>query len=80
MFQNAGAKGEKHDDPDDPPRRRANKRPGAGTMDNDRPPVLGVGGRTTGQIRLTVCDNTQQATIQPQVEKVTQTTYHAEYG
>ena len=74
MFQNAGEKGEKHDDPDDPPRCRANKRPGAGTMDNDRPPVLGVVGRTTGQIRLTVCDNTQQATIQPQVEKVTQTT------
>jgi transposase-like protein len=71
MFQNAGEKGEKHDDPDDPPRCRANNRPGAGTMDNDRPPVLGVVGRTTGQIRLTVSDNTQQATIQPQVEKNT---------
>ena len=68
MFQNAGEKGDKHDDPDDPPRRRANNRHGAGTMDNDRPPILGVVGRTTGQIRLTVCDNTQQATLQPQVE------------
>jgi len=68
MFQNAGEKGERHDAPDDPPRCRANNRPGAGTMDNDRPPVLGVVGRTTGQIRLTVCDNTQQATLQPQVE------------
>ena len=71
MFQNAGEKGEKHDDPADPPRGRANNRPGAGTMDNDRPPVLGVVGRTTGQIRLTVCDNTQQVTIQPQVEQAT---------
>lgn len=72
MFQNAGEKGEKHDDPDDPPRCRANNRPGAGTMDNDRPPILGVVGRTTGSIRLTVSDNTQQATIQPQVEKHTE--------
>jgi len=71
MFQNAGEKGEKHDDPDDPPRCRANNRRGIGTMDNDRPPVLGVVGRTTGHIRLTVSDNTQQATIQPQVEKDT---------
>jgi transposase len=71
MFQNAGEKGEKHDDPDDPPRCRANNRRGLGTMDNDRPPILGVVGRTTGHIRLTVSDNTQQATIQPQVEKDT---------
>ena len=74
MFQNAGEKGYKHDDPDDPPRRRANKRPGLGTMDNDRPPVLGVVGRTSGQIHLTVCDNTQQATVQPQVEADTEPT------
>ncbi|MEE8391737.1 MAG: transposase [Anaerolineae bacterium] len=74
MYQNAGEKGYKHDDPpacadrDDPPRRRANKRRGLGTMENDRPPILGVVGRTSGQIRLTVCDNTQQTTIQPQME------------
>jgi transposase len=73
MFQNAGEKGTLHPDPNDPPRRRANNRPGLGTMDNDRPPVLGVVGRTTGQIRLTVCDNTRQATIQPQVENDTLT-------
>ena len=74
MFQNAGEKGTPHCDADDPPRRRANKRPGLGTMENDRPPILGVVGRTTGQIRLTVCDNTQQVTIQPQVESDTETT------
>jgi len=67
MFQNAGEKGREHKDPDDPPRHRANKRKGRGTKKNDRPPILGVVGRESGQIRLTVCDNTQQATIQPQV-------------
>ncbi len=69
MFQNAGEKGERHDDPDDPPRRRANKRPGKGTMANDRPPVLGTVGRQSGKARLTVEENTQKETIQPQVEK-----------
>jgi transposase-like protein len=71
MFQNAGEKGQKHRDPEDPPRRRANKRRGIGTMENDRPPIHGVVGRESGQIRLTVCDNTQQKTIQPKVEEAT---------
>lgn len=74
MFQNAGEKGTKHSGPDDPPRRRANKRPGKGTMENDRPPVLGVVGRESGQIRLKVCDDTTQNTIQPEVEKKTEPT------
>jgi transposase len=74
MFQNAGEKGTKHDDPEDPPRRRANKRPGKGTMANDRPPVLGVVGRETGQIRLDVCADTTQDTIQPEVEHKTEPT------
>ena len=54
-FQNAGEKGDPHRDPEDPPRRRANKRRGRGTLANDRPPVLGVVGRASGQIRLEVC-------------------------
>jgi len=74
MFQNAGEKGEKHTDPIDPPRRRANNNRGLGTMENDRPPIHGVVGRESGQIRLTVCDNTQQKTIQPKVEKATRPT------
>lgn len=74
MYQNAGEKGDKHADPDDPPRRRANKRRGLGTMENDRPPTLGVVGRSSGHIRLTVSDDTQQATIQPQVEADTEPT------
>lgn len=72
LFQNAGEKGDKHSDPDDPPRRRANKRKGRGTFQNDRPPILGTVGRDTGQIRLTVCDNVKQSTIQPLVENTTQ--------
>ena len=71
MFQNSGEKGTPHLDPDDPPRKRANKFKGRGTMENDRPPVLGIVGRTSGQIRLTVCDNTKQQTIQPKVENGT---------
>ena len=71
MFQNAGEKGTPHDSPNDPPRRRANNRRGIGTMENDRPPIQGVVGRENGQIRLTVCDNTRQETIQPKVEAKT---------
>lgn len=71
MFQNAGEKGEAHHDPADPPRRRANKRRGRGTMANDRPPVVGIVGRQSGQIRLFVLDNTQRRTIQPKIEQMT---------
>lgn len=37
-------------------------------MENDRPLVLGVVGCTSGQIRLTVCENMQKATIGHQIE------------
>lgn len=80
MFQNAGEKGDEHPDPEDPPRRRANKKRGIGTFANDRPPIQGVVGRESGQIRLTVCDNTRQITIQPEVEAKTEkgTTFHTD--
>ena len=42
MYQNAGEKEQKHADPDDPPRRRANKVKGHGAWDNDCPPVAGT--------------------------------------
>ncbi|MFM8330154.1 MAG: IS1595 family transposase [Candidatus Methylumidiphilus sp.] len=70
-FQNAGEKGGPHRDPGGAPRRRANQRKGRGTMANDRPPVMGVAGRESGQIRLAVCDDTRQDTIQPEVEAKT---------
>ncbi len=74
MFQNAGEKGTPHPHPDDPARRRANKHQGVGTKGNDRPPISGIVGRTSGQIRLRACDDTQQTTIQPQVEADTKPT------
>jgi transposase len=57
MYQDAGEKGIEHPDPDDPPRPRANSRRGHGTF-NDRPPVSGVVGRESGEIRLEVADST----------------------
>jgi transposase-like protein len=57
MYQDAGEKGVEHPDPDDPPRRRANSRRGHGTFANDRPPVAGMVGRESGEIRLKVIDS-----------------------
>ena len=65
MYQNAGEKGIKHEDPDDPPRRRANKVRGHGTWDNDRPPIAGMVGRDSGEIRLAVCHHSDRQTLQP---------------
>lgn len=67
-----GKKGERHADPADPPRRRANKRRGHGTFDNDRPPVLGTVGRESGRVRLRVVRRTDGATLRPHVEGLTQ--------
>lgn len=63
MFQNAGEKGERHGDPADPPRRRANKRRGHGTYDNDRPPIVGTVGRESGQVRLRVVPHTDREAL-----------------
>jgi transposase len=52
-----------HTDPEDPPRRRANKRPGHGSWDNDRPPVCGVVGREGGAVRLSVERRSDVATL-----------------
>jgi len=56
MYQNAGEKGIPHTDPEDPPRRRANSRRGHGTFANDRPPVAGVVGRRSGEVRMEVLE------------------------
>ena len=57
-----GKKGVPHPDPADPPRRRGNKRRGHGTFDTDRPPVLGVVGRQTGEVVLRVAGRTDSRT------------------
>jgi len=51
-----GKKSTPHYDPSDPPRRRANQRQGHGTDANDRPPIISVISRETGEQRLWVCD------------------------
>jgi len=67
-----GKKGVEHFDRQDPPRCRANKQRGRGTYANDRPPVLGVIGRETGQIRLRVVQDTKSLTLCSLVEQFTQ--------
>jgi len=54
-------------DPLDPPRRRANKFKGHGTWEHDRPPVLGVLGRDSGQLRLQVTRRNSRAALHPLV-------------
>ena len=71
LYQNAGEKDRKHDDVADPPRRRAKKARGHGTWATDRPPIAGVVGRSSSQIRLQVCDHSDRATLQPFVERHT---------
>jgi transposase len=72
MHQNSGEKGVKHPDPNDPPRRRSNKTRGHGTWDTDRPPILGVIGRESGQIQLEVKHNSTRKDLEPSVIKATQ--------
>lgn len=67
-----GKKGTPHRDEADPPRRRANKRRGHGTYDNDRVPVVGTVGRESGQVRLRVVHHTDGATLCPHVEGLTE--------
>jgi transposase len=71
LYQNATQKGRTHRDPHDPPRRRANKARGHGTWDTDRPPIAGLVGRSSGQLRLQVCGHSDRATLQPFVEAQT---------
>ena len=67
-----GKKGERHSDPADPPRRRANKRKGHGTYDNDRPPIVGTVGRESGQVRLRVVHHTDGKTLKRHLARFTQ--------
>ena len=56
-YVNAGKKGMSHRDPDNPPRRRANKRRDHGTFANDRPPVAATIARGSGRACLLVMRN-----------------------
>jgi transposase-like protein len=68
---NAGEKGVPHLDPLDPPRRRANPVPGHGSWENDRPPVCGVVGRESGQLRLEVEHHADGPTLGEGVRRAT---------
>ncbi len=63
-----GKKGIVHPDPADPPRRRANHRRGHGTFANDRPPVAGVVGRESGEIRLEVIESASGAELEATID------------
>lgn len=71
MYQNAGEKGLAHPDPLDPPRRRANKRRGHGTWDNDRPPIVGVIGRESGYVTLSVVAHSDTPTLEKFINRTT---------
>ena len=60
-----------HRDPDDPPRRRANKRRGHGTFANDRPPVAATIGRDSGRACLHVVANSDRPTLEGLVQATT---------
>jgi transposase-like protein len=73
VYQNSGHKGPAEDDGDPtPPRSRANKRRGRGTMETDRPPIVGLVGRETNQVRLEVCPDAKQETVIPLVKATTE--------
>jgi transposase len=70
-FRTRGKKGDKHGDPSDPPRRRANKQRGHGTYANDRPPIVGTVGRRSSKVRLRVVKRTDAQTLRKQVQTFT---------
>jgi transposase len=57
-----GEKTMPHRDPTDSPRRRAHKRKGHGTYGNDRPPIISIISRDTGEQRWWVCDHADPQT------------------
>lgn len=67
MYQNAGEKGEEQDDPDDPPRQRANPRRGRGTYEQDRPVIVGTVGRDSDHLQLTIAPDNRNDTLAPLV-------------
>lgn len=71
-----GKKGVEHFEALDSPRCHANKRRGRGTFANDRPPVLGTIGRSSGQVRLRVVNDTKAVTLRQHVERFTDAGTH----
>jgi len=59
-----GKRGIPHREPDDPPRRRANKPRGHGTFAHDRPPVAATIGRDSGRACLHVVGDSDRRTLE----------------
>jgi len=57
-----GKKGTPPGDALDPPRRRANQKRGRGPYDNDRPPIVSVICRDSGEVRYWVVEHADKAT------------------
>lgn len=68
-----GKKGIEHPDATDAPRTRRLSRRGRGNFANDRPPVLGMVGRQSQQVRLQVIPDTAHATLDRLICQWTQT-------
>jgi len=62
LYQSAGEKSTPHRDPRDPARRCANRRKGHGPYANDRPPIISVIARETGEQRWWVCGRADRRT------------------
>jgi transposase len=67
LYQNAGEQGRKHTEAADPARHRANQARGHGTWASDRPAIVGIVGRGSGQSRLRLCHHSDRATLEPLV-------------
>ena len=63
-----GRKGIPHPDPADRPRRRADRRRGRGSFADDRPPIAGVVGRASGEVRLEVLDSAGGAELEALID------------
>jgi transposase-like protein len=64
-----GKKSTPHRTPADPPRRRANKQRGRGTYANDRPPIIHLVSRESGQHRYWVCEHADQRTCHEWIDE-----------
>ncbi len=69
IYQNAGEKSTPHHDPNDPPRRRANKARGRGTYANDRVPIIHLVSRESGEHRFWVCDHADKRTCHELIDE-----------
>jgi transposase-like protein len=69
LYQNAGEKSIPHRDPTDPPRRRANKARGRGTYATDRPPIIHVVSRESGEHRFWVCEHANKRTCHQLIDE-----------